>query len=57
MGSQFSQRKEQRQKVFTIVEYDIHENGDALGNCQRRGLGLQGSVQVNRLNFPPNNSE
>ena len=34
------------------VEDDIHENDDALDNCQRRGLGLQGAVQVIRISFP-----
>ena len=44
--------KKKYKKIFTIVEDDIHENDDPLDNCQRRGMGLQGAVQVNCLSFP-----
>ena len=27
----------------------VHNNDDAIGDCHRRGLGLQGAVQVKNL--------
>ena len=44
--------KNKYKKDFTNVEDDIHENDDALDNCQRRGLGLQGALQVICIYFP-----